>query len=142
MPIVSRSTYVLESLTKQLSELSLKELRSAVLMVQDLIEDHKENQFEQEKFLLLKIKQGLNENQKKMYQTLKQKRDKNQLRIEEAAILKELSLIVEKNYAENMQYLIQLALIKNISVTNLVRGLDLDCPEQIDYSIDFNLPLL
>ncbi|WP_373537075.1 STAS/SEC14 domain-containing protein [Microcoleus sp.] len=79
----------------------------------------------QESELLLKINQGLPEELQHLYQALIDKRDRETLTESEYQQLLELTEEVEKYQSQRLEYLTQLAQIRQMSLTNLITQMGL-----------------
>ncbi|MEG3937873.1 STAS/SEC14 domain-containing protein [Microcoleus sp. S36b_A3] len=79
----------------------------------------------QESELLLKINQGLPEELQHLYQALIDKRDRETLTESEYQQLLESTEQVEKYQAQRLEYLTQLAQIRQVSLTNLITQMGL-----------------
>lgn len=79
----------------------------------------------QESELLLKINQGFHEKLQRLYQGLIDKRDRATLTESEYQQLLELTDRVEKYQVQRLEYLTQLAQIRQVSVANLITQLGL-----------------
>lgn len=75
--------------------------------------------------LLIKINQDLPQNLRELYQILIDKRDRETLTASEYQQLLESTEQVEKYQAQRLEYLTQLAQIRQISLTNLISQMGL-----------------
>ncbi len=113
-----------EDLLQAVQQLSLPELEG---FVQDLIALKAKHQApslsKDETELLLKINQGLSQDIEKRYQILTQKRSQETLTEQEYQELLQLSDRVEIHQAQRLDYLAQLAQLRQISLTDLMTQL-------------------
>lgn len=113
-----------EELLKAVEQLSLPDLEqfvSKVLLLQAQRQAPTRSQTEAE--LLLKIDRGIPSDVKAHYEELIAKRQEETLTQEEYSELLLLTEQIEKLQAQRMEYVVELARIRNISLTELMKNL-------------------
>jgi hypothetical protein len=115
-----------EDLLEAVQQLNLPELEQ---FVQDIIAIKAKQQAphlsKDETELLLKINQGISQNIQKRYQFLIKKRNQETLTEHEYKELLQLTDKVEIHQAQRLDYLVQLAQLRQISLTDLMTQLEI-----------------
>lgn len=108
---------------EQLSQTELEQFVEQILQVkaQRIAPSLSTNESE----LLIKINQDLPQELRQLYQTLIEKRNQENLTEAEYQQLLELTEQVEKYQAQRLEYLTQLAQIRQLSLTNLIAQMGL-----------------
>lgn len=116
----------LSNVVQAMSELSLSEIDFAM---QKLIELRKEKLpsvlSQKETEILKKVNRPVPGEINSRYNNLKEKRDQHRLSAEEHQEIIELTTYLEQHNVERLQALIELAKIRNISLTDLIESLEL-----------------
>ncbi|XWK86255.1 MAG: STAS/SEC14 domain-containing protein [Phormidium sp.] len=118
-----------EELLKAVSQLSLPDLEQFVAQVIALQAQRRANNLPQiEAELLLKINQGIPSNIQKQYNELVIKRQAETLTKNEHQELLNLTEQIEKLQTQRIEYLVELARIRKISLRELMENLGIQVP--------------
>lgn len=121
-----------EELLKAVSQLSLPDLEQFVSQVIALQAQRRANSLPQtEAELLLKINQGISSDTQKQYDELFVKRQAENLTTEEHTQLLKLTEQIEKLQAQRIEYLVELAGIRRVSLTELMEDLGIQVPNYV-----------
>lgn len=121
-----------EELLKAVSQLSLPDLEQFVAQVIALQAQRRANNLSQiEAELMLQINQGIPSDIQKQYDELVVKRLAETLTTEEHTQLLKLTEQIEKLQAQRIEYLVELAGIRRISLTELMESLGIQVPNYV-----------
>ena len=121
-----------EELLKAVEQLSLPDLERFVSQIIALQAQRRATSLPQaEAELLLKINQGISSDTQKYFDELIAKRQAETLTPDEHKELLHLTEEIEKLQAQRIEYLVELARIRRISITELMKNLGIGTPEYV-----------